>query len=140
MVALIRQVLGMQLKAKILVNDRLDVALATGAGGVHLRSCAISPKLVRSITPSGFLITVACHSEADVQAAEGADYALLSPIFKPLSKDDDRTPLGVDELARIAAKAPVPVLALGGINEPNSLLCLRAGAAGVAGISLFATA
>jgi thiamine-phosphate pyrophosphorylase len=140
MVALVRQVVALELKAKILVNDRLDVAFAAGAAGVHLRSNAISPLEIRRVTPPDFLITVACHSEADVQAAEGADYALLSPIFKPLSKDDDRTPLGLDELARIVANTPVPILALGGINEPNSLLCHRAGAAGVAGISLFATA
>jgi thiamine-phosphate pyrophosphorylase len=138
--ARVRAVLAMRLRGAVLVNDRLDVALATGAAGVHLRSDAISPMEVRRVVPAGFLITVACHCEADVQAAEGADYALLSPIFAPLSKSDDRVPLGLEELARIAAGAAVPVLALGGITVGNARLCVEAGAAGVAGISLFSAA
>jgi thiamine-phosphate pyrophosphorylase len=124
-------------KARILVNDRIDVALATYAAGVHLRGNSISPKQVRAITPPGFLITVACHSEDDVMHAEGADYAVLAPIFQPLSKTDSRTPLGLDVLERIARRAPLPILALGGITLANAPLCTRAGAAGVAGISLF---
>lgn len=134
---LVRQLLAAGLTGKILVNDRLDVALATGAAGVHLRSRAIPPSLVRSLVPPGFLITVACHSEQDVHDAEGADYALLSPVFSPLSKADARPTLGLAELRRIAAGSRTPVLALGGINEANSALCVEAGAAGVAGISLF---
>jgi thiamine-phosphate pyrophosphorylase len=138
--ALVRAVLGLGLRGAVLVNDRLDVALATGAAGVHLRSHAISPLEVRRVVPAGFLITVACHCAADVLAAEGADYALLSPIFAPLSKSDDRMPLGLEELSRIAAGAAVPVLALGGITVANARLCVEAGAAGVAGISLFSAA
>ncbi len=128
---------ALTVNARILVNDRLDIALATGAAGVHLKSQAISPGSIRSLTPPGFLITVACHSEQDLLEAEGADYVLLSPVFSPLSKTDTRAPLGLDELARLTKLSPVPVLALGGITEANAPACLEAGATGIAGISLF---
>ncbi|HXJ38833.1 MAG TPA: thiamine phosphate synthase [Bryobacteraceae bacterium] len=134
---LVRRVLAMKPGARILVNDRLDVALATGAAGVHLKSAGISPEAVRTITPEGFLITVACHNEADVRNAKGADYALLAPIFSPLSKAEDRVPLGLTELNRIAMISPTPILALGGITAFNASLCAEAGAAGIAGISLY---
>jgi thiamine-phosphate pyrophosphorylase len=122
---------------RVLVNDRIDVALATGAVGVHLKSNAIAPEQVLRIVPKGFLVTVACHCEDDVLNAVGADYALLSPIFSPRSKADTRQTLGLDELARIARRSPVPILALGGITDANSASCIAAGAAGIAGISLF---
>ena len=124
--------------ARVLINDRADVALAVGAHGVHLKSD--SPKVgeFRKITPKGFLISVACHSVEEVKPAadEGADYVLLAPIFSPQSKTDLRTPLGVAALTQ-ATRCGIPVLALGGITEENALLCANAGAAGVAGISLF---
>ncbi len=133
----VRQALALQLPGRILVNDRLDVALATGAAGVHLKSNRVSAKLVRQLVPNGFLVTVACHDLDDVLAAEGADYVLLSPIFSPLSKVDSRSPLGLAELRKLARLSPIPVLALGGINEANAASCIEAGAVGVAGISLF---
>ena len=124
--------------ARVLINNRADVALAVGAHGVHLKSD--SPKVgeFRRITPKGFLISVACHSVEEVKQAAGedADYALLGPIFPPRSKTDVRTPLGVAAL-ELATRCGIPVLALGGITEENAPLCANAGAAGVAGISLF---
>lgn len=133
----VRHALQLNLPGRILVNDRLDVALATGAAGVHLKSNAISPQLIRKLVPKGFLITVACHNEEDLLAASGADYALISPVFSPLSKTDARAPLGLRELTRLARLSPVPLLALGGINEANAVSCITSGAIGVAGISLF---
>ena len=133
----VRRALELNLPGRILVNDRLDIALAAGAAGVHLKSRAISPQFVRNLVPKGFLITLACHNEEDVLAASGADYALISPVFPPLSKADTRTPLGLRELTRLARISPVPLLALGGINEANAASCISAGALGVAGISLF---
>ena len=132
---LVRRVVGMGLR--VLVNDRLDVALAAGAAGVHLRSGGMAAEVVRAVVPAGFVISVACHGEADVRAAAGADYALLAPVFSPLSKQDNRVPLGLAELRRIAGLSEVPILALGGITEANAGVCVEAGAAGVAGISLF---
>ena len=127
------------LGAKVLVNDRVDVALACGAAGAHLKGGSVSPECIRRIAPPGFVITAACHGEEDVQRAVGADFVLVSPVFSPISKLDTRAPLGLAGLARIVRVSPVPVLALGGISEANSESCLDAGAVGVAGMSLFGT-
>jgi len=124
---------------RVLVNDRADVALACGAAGVHLRSGSVSPHVLRRIAPTDFVISVACHNAADVARAEdeGADFALLAPVFAPLSKPSVSPPLGLDALRSVASAARIPVIALGGITEANAALCLDAGAAGVAGITLF---
>jgi thiamine-phosphate pyrophosphorylase len=125
--------------AKVLVNDRTDVAIACGAAGIHLRDRSISPARVRRIAPPGFVISVACHDGESVlrAASEGADYAVLAPIFAPLSKAAAAPPLGLDALRSIAVKARIPVIALGGITAENAPQCIEAGAAGVAGITMF---
>jgi thiamine-phosphate pyrophosphorylase len=127
-----------QTRARVVLNDRADVAIAAGAHGVHLKSDWAPVDLFRSIAPPGFIVSVACHSVEDVRraAGEGADYALLAPIFSPRSKADLRTPLGIEAI-RNASALRVPVIALGGITEENALLCIANGAAGVAGITLF---
>ena len=124
---------------RILVNDRADVAIACGAAGVHLRDGSVSPNVIRRIAPPGFVITVACHDADAVLRAEGegADYAVLAPIFAPLSKPLGRPPLGLDTLRAIAARANIPIIALGGITVENSQQCVDAGAAGIAGITIF---
>ena len=119
---------------RILVNDRLDVALACKAHGVHLRSNSVSPKTLRQITPPDFLIAVSCHSIADLEAAEGADFAVLAPIFETPGKGP---PLGLRYLAQAVHSTEIPIFALGGITEERVQVCLRSGAAGVAGIRLF---
>lgn len=123
----------------ILVNDRADVAIACGAAGVHLRDRSPSPEVLRRIAPRGFVIAVACHDAAAVDRAaeEGADYAILAPVFAPLSKPLGWPPLGLDSLREIAARSRIPVIALGGITPANTPLCIGAGAAGVAGITMF---
>lgn len=121
--------------AKVLVNDRADIALLSGADGVHLRGNSIAPHVVRAIAPVGFLIAVSCHSAADVclAEAEGADFAVLGPIFDTPFK----RPIGLRPLHEAAHSVRIPVFALGGITEQNAAQCLRAGAAGIAGIRMF---
>lgn len=122
----------------VLVNSRVDVALAAGAGGVHLPSDSIAPSRWRKLLPPGFLIGVSCHNRQDLERAqaEGADYAYLSPVFAPLSKPDERPPLGLDTFQRMTAGLTLPVLALGGITWAHQAECEAAGAAGIAGINL----
>jgi thiamine-phosphate pyrophosphorylase len=137
LVRLVRR--AVDLGAKVLVNTRVDVAIAAGAAGVHLPDGSTAASDWRGIAPAGFLIGVSCHSLEDVIRAEGegADYVLFGPVFAPLSKTSDLAPRGVEELERVTAAVKIPVLALGGITSENAAACVAAGAAGVAGISMF---
>jgi thiamine-phosphate pyrophosphorylase len=133
---LTRQVLQIRnlTSTKIIVNDRADVALACQADGVHLRDGSVAPDL---FARPGFLVTVACHSPDEPLAVIGASYVLLAPIFKPLSKPDDRPALGTEAIRNFARRCSTPVLALGGIDNRNAQACVDAGAAGIAGITCF---
>ena len=94
------------------------------------------------MTPPGFLLGVSCHSPEEVRTAEqeGADYVIFGPVFAPLSKPAQSPPAGLSGLSRaVAAAAKIPVLALGGITRARIAQCIEAGAAGVAGISLYQT-
>jgi thiamine-phosphate pyrophosphorylase len=126
--------------SKVLVNTRMDVALAAGAAGLHLPAGSIAPQRWRSTAPPGFLIGVSCHTVKEVVEAEtsGADYVVFGPVFAPLSKSSDLPPRGLDGLAQAARSVGIPVLALGGVTCDNAPSCITAGAAGIAGITLFA--
>jgi thiamine-phosphate pyrophosphorylase len=138
-----------ELRTVLVINSRTDVALASGAAGVHLRSDDVSPDDVRAVwTSAGSrrvredsledpVISVSCHSPQEVaQAVEtGATFAVFAPVFEKKDAPGAR-PAGLDAL-RQACRAKIPVLALGGVTLQNAGSCLRAGAAGVAAIRLF---
>lgn len=122
----------------MLVNDRLDVALATGADGVHLRTTSLPVSEVRR-TFANFLIGVSTHSLAEARAAEegGADFIVCGPVYETPSKREFGPPLCLEKLAEVCRAVTIPVLALGGIKGSNFRRALDAGAAGIAGIGLF---
>ncbi len=139
-----------ELRTALLINSRTDIALATGADGVHLRSDDITPREVRAIwekcgagasalelSPREPLIGVSCHSPEEVKQAEadGATFAVFAPVFE--KKDMPNVhPAGLAQL-REACKAKIPVLAMGGVTPENARSCLEAGASGIAAIRLF---
>jgi thiamine-phosphate pyrophosphorylase len=119
----------------LVVNDRLDVALAAGAGGVHLPSAGIPPADARRLVGAACLVGVSCHSAEDVARARacGADFAFLSPIHDTPSKRAYGPPLGIAAL-RGAAALGLPLVALGGIDAARAAEARAAGAIGVAAI------
>jgi len=131
-----------ELRTRLLVNSRTDVALAVGADGVHLRAGDVSPSQARDIwnrcgAPAPAIIGVSCHSAEEVAgaAAGGADFAVFAPVFEKLGAPAAR-PAGLDAL-RQASQNKIPVLALGGVTVANAKACIGVGASGVAGIRLF---
>jgi thiamine-phosphate diphosphorylase len=125
--------------ACVIVNDRVDVALAADAHGVHLKSDSIPTALVRRQVPAGFLVGRSVHTvdEARIAAAEGADYVIFGTVFPSGSKPRDHRTAGLDALASVAGAVQIPVLAIGGISLNTVAAAAEAGAAGVAAIGLF---
>ena len=129
--------------ARVLVNDRLDVALAANAAGVHLGEKSLPLETViewrRSTGRSDFLIGVSCHSLESAHAAArgGADYIFFGPVFATPSKAAFGAPQGIERLFEVCTSIEIPVLAIGGVNLENARACIAAGATGVAAIRLF---
>ena len=129
---------------RILVNDRMDVALAERADGVHLGEKSLPAAEVSRIVESrgerkDFLIGVSCHSlqSAKAAASGGADYLFFGPVFATPSKAAFGAPQGLERLAEVSRAVAIPVLAIGGITLANAGECLAAGASGIAAIRLF---
>ncbi len=127
-------------RARVLVNDRVDVALAAGAHGLHLRGDSMDASRARRIVPPGFVIGRSVHTleEAIRVSASGLlDYLVFGAVFDTGSKPG-HAPAGLDRLARVSAATALPVLAVGGMSAANAADAARAGAAGIAAVGLFA--
>jgi thiamine-phosphate diphosphorylase len=122
---------------RVVVNDRLDVALACDADGVHLRADSIAVEAARRLVPHGFLIGRSIHGAGEAAQAAGADYVIAGTLFPSESKRTTPALLGLDGLREVVAAIPVPVLAIGGITGDRFEEVAAARPAGIAGIGLF---
>lgn len=120
--------------ALLLVNDRVDVAMAAGADGVHLGVASIPPEAARRLLGPRAVVGCSTHSAAEVRAAEagGADYATFGPVWATPSKAAYGAPVGLDALAEASRAARLPLYALGGVRADRAGVAREAGAAGVA--------
>jgi thiamine-phosphate pyrophosphorylase len=123
--------------ARLLINDRLDIALACGADGVQLGISTLPVVAARHLLGTRMVIGYSAHSidEALRVQTEGADFVTFGPVYATPSKADFGAPCGVMKLAEAAAALDIPVYALGGIKLDNSVAALKAGARGIAVIS-----
>jgi thiamine-phosphate pyrophosphorylase len=119
-------------RVPFLINDRVDVALAAGADGVHLPENGMHPSEARQLMPLPRLIGASCHGSADVTRREGADFVVVGPVYETASKRAYGPPLGLEILAEAVRLSPVPVLAIGGIRATNAAEVASTGCAGVA--------
>ena len=125
-------------RARVIVNDRLDVAVGCGAHGVHLKSDSFAAGRGRAMTPPGFLIGRSVHSTAEVVAAsDSVDYLIFGTVFSTATKPG-RAPAGIVALEDAVRATAIPVLAIGGVRAANAADVARAGAAGIAALGLFA--
>ena len=137
---------------RIIVNDRLDVAVACGAHGVHLGGESLPVRDVvswirggRSQSPEApqpagtFLVGRSCHSPEEARAAEadGASYIVFGPVFSTPSKQQFGPPQGLERIAGVCRASRIPVIAIGGITAEKAAECIRVGASGIAAIRLF---
>ena len=130
-------------QTRVLINDRLDVAVAANAAGIHLGEKSLPLETVvewrRAGARSNFQVGVSCHSLESACAAEagGVDYIFFGPILATPSKAAFGAPQGLDRLREVCASVKIPVLAIGGVDFENAQECLNAGASGIAAIRLF---
>jgi thiamine-phosphate pyrophosphorylase len=128
--------------AIFIVNDRLDLALAAGADGVHVGQEDLPAENARALLPTGRILGVSTHSREQAEAARecGADYIGFGPMFPTGTKDTGYTPRGLTALREIRAAVPLPILAIGGITLENVAEVIAAGATAPAVISAIVAA
>ena len=122
---------------KLFINDRIDVAMAIQADGVHLGQNSMPVKLARETSGDRFIIGVSTHSLKEAMDAEagGADFITVGPIFETESKLRYGSPVGLTTLADVCRKVKIPVFAIGGISIERVNSVMKEGAHGVAVIS-----
>jgi thiamine-phosphate pyrophosphorylase len=125
----------------LLVNDRVDVALAAGAQGVHVGVDDISPSSLRKVMPRDIIIGASVGTDAEVSRAIGADYVGIGPVFGTGSKSDAGVAIGIPRFVELARLCGLPAVAIGGVSAENAGAVMASGASGIAVISaLFASA
>lgn len=142
LVALTRAVLTVAAgRVPVLVNDRVDVALAADADGVHVGQADLDPVSVRRLAPT-LLLGLSVTSLAETVAAQGlpVDYLGAGPVFATPTKPDAAPPMGLDGLRAVCAASRLPVVAIGGLTAEHSAAVRAAGAAGICVVSAICTA
>lgn len=127
-------------RTAVLVNSRMDIAVAAGADGVHLRADAMHASRVRAVAPAGFRIGRSVHTVHEARGAVedgGVDYLIFGTVFPTAGKPAGHPVAGLTALADVCAAVPVPVIAIGGITPERAAQVAAAGAAGVAAIGMF---
>ena len=126
----------------LFVNDRVDIALAVEADGVHLGQTDLPLSLARRIADDRLIVGISCEAPPDAVEAErgGADYVSVSPVFATPTKTDTAPALGLDGVRAVRAAVRVPVVAIGGINADNAAEVIRAGADGICVVSAIVSA
>jgi thiamine-phosphate pyrophosphorylase len=126
----------------LIINDRLDVALAVDADGVHLGQDDLPASVARRLLDGKKILGVSASSVEEAKKAvdDGADYIGASPVFSTPTKLDAPPPLGIEELRRISAAVKIPVVAIGGITRQNAAAIMETGAAGIAVVSALVAA
>lgn len=124
-------------KVPLIIDDRLDIAQAVDASGVHLGQSDLPLKLARNILGKDKIIGISVGNVAEAKEAEaaGADYVGIGTIFFTGTKKDIKTPIGIEGLTEIVENIKIPSVAIGGINQENAKAVLRSGTNGVAVIS-----
>jgi thiamine-phosphate pyrophosphorylase len=132
----LRKVLG-PLEIPLIINDRLDIAMAAGCEGVHLGPRDMPPSAARRVMGPERLLGVSVHTPEDARGAEeaGADYVSVSPVFYTATKAKIRTPVGLEGVRAVCEAVQIPVIGIGGINASNVAGLIRAGARGGAVVS-----
>ncbi|MDI6816370.1 MAG: thiamine phosphate synthase [Actinomycetota bacterium] len=128
--------------ALLIINDRVDIALAVDADGVHLGQDDMPCRAAREVLGDGYIIGISATNldEAIEAAQDGADYIGLGPIYPTMSKDDAAPAMGIEGLVKVVAAVSVPVVAIGGLTTDNIGGVIAAGAGGIATISAIAGA
>lgn len=130
-------------ECRVIVNERTDVSVAAAAHGVHLKSDSVSVADARQVLPIDAVVGRSVHSVEEAQAAAAAgccDYLVFGTVYPSSSKAEDHPVAGIEALRSVCASVSLPVIAIGGISVSRAAEVTRAGAAGAAGISLFAEA
>ena len=125
---------------RVLVNDRLDIALAGVAAGIHLRADSFAATRVRTVAPAGFIVGRSVHGPREAAAVTregGYDYLIFGTVFPSANKPPGHIAAGIPVLRDVCRATTLPVVAVGGITVENAPEVIRAGARGIAGIELF---